>query len=54
MFAKSIRLLHYFVQQSVGVALYAADILRDGILPIELLNFHIRFIYGAKLHNNNE
>ena len=49
-----VRLLHYFVQQSIGIALYAADVLRDGILPIELLNFHLRNINGAKLHKNNE
>ena len=31
-----IRLLHYFVQQSVGVALDAADVLHDGIEDSEL------------------
>ena len=29
-------LLHYFVQQSVGVALDAADVLHDGIEDSEL------------------
>ena len=29
-------LLHYFVQQSIGVALYAADVLHDGIEDSEL------------------
>ena len=29
-------LLHYFVQQSVGVAIYAADVLHDGIEDSEL------------------
>ena len=32
----SIRLLHYFVQQSVGITLYAADVLHDGIEGAEL------------------
>ena len=32
----SIRLLHYFVQQSIGVVLYAADALHDGIEGAEL------------------
>ena len=31
-----IRLLHYFVQQSIGVALDAADVLHDGIEGAEL------------------
>ena len=29
-------LLHYFVQQSVGVVLYAAEVLHDGIKDSEL------------------
>ena len=29
-------LLHYFVQQSIGVALYAAEVLHDGIEDSEL------------------
>ena len=36
MFAKSIRLLHYLVQQSIGIALYAADVLHDSIEGAEL------------------
>lgn len=28
--------LHYFVQQSIGVALYAAEVLHDGIEDSEL------------------
>ena len=31
-----IRLLHYFVQQSIGVVLYAAEVLHDGIEDSEL------------------
>ena len=51
---RSLQSFIFIVQQSIGVELYAADVLRDGILPIELLNFHLRNIYGAKLHKNNE
>ena len=29
-------LLHYFVQQSIGVVLYAAEVLHDGIEGAEL------------------
>ena len=36
MFAKSIRLLHSLVQQSIGIALYAADVLHDSIERAEL------------------
>ena len=31
-----IRLLHYLVQQSISITLYAADVLHDGIVGAEL------------------
>ena len=34
-FAKSIRLLYYLVQQSVGIALYAADVIHNSIKCME-------------------